>query len=84
MGFFKELMRFMGFAGKRVKIIVVGLDNSGKTTIIERLKPKSRQLIEVAPTVGFTVEEFGYGGLTFTVRGAVELRVLYELCRCAM
>lgn len=81
MGFFKELLRLMGFTGKRVKIIVVGLDNSGKTTIIERLKPKSRQTIDVAPTVGFTVEEFDHGALTFTVfdmSGAGKYRMLWE------
>lgn len=45
----------------QANIIVVGLDNSGKTTTIERLKPRARQAAEVAPTVGFSVDEFARG-----------------------
>lgn len=62
-------------------IIVVGLDNSGKTTIIERLKPKEKQAVEVVPTVGFSVDEFSKGALNFTVfdmSGAGRYRTLWE------
>ena len=45
----------------QVNVLVVGLDNSGKTTALERLKPRSRQAAEVAPTVGFSVEELHRG-----------------------
>ena len=44
-----------------MNVLVVGLDNSGKTTAVERLKPSSRQAVEVAPTVGFNVDEFHKG-----------------------
>lgn len=77
-GWFSSLL---GLTGKKVNIIVVGLDNSGKTTIIERLKPKERQTIDVAPTVGFTVDEFKRGALVFTVfdmSGAGRYRTLWE------
>lgn len=46
---------------RQVNVLVVGLDNSGKTTTIERLKPRARQAPEVAPTVGFNVDEFHKG-----------------------
>eukprot|EP00798_Chlamydomonas_sp_ICE-L_P027196 gene27197-2444_t len=65
----------------QVKIIVVGLDNSGKTTVIESLKPKQGQNLDVAPTVGFSVDEFSKGALTFTVfdmSGASRYRTLWE------
>jgi ribosome biogenesis GTPase A len=39
MGFFKQLFGSF-FAKSKVKILTVGLDNSGKSTIIDRLKPK--------------------------------------------
>ncbi|KXZ52416.1 BBS3B protein [Gonium pectorale] len=64
-----------------VNVLVVGLDNSGKTTIIERLKPRPKQSMEVAPTVGFNVEEVQKGALTFTVfdmSGAGRYRTLWE------
>lgn len=71
----------MGISGQKVNVLVIGLDNSGKSTIIERLKPKHKQVPEVAPTVGFTVDEFQKGGLTFTVfdmSGHGRYRVLWE------
>lgn len=81
MGFLDKFMHWLGVSGKKVNILVVGLDNSGKTTIIERLKPKHKQTNEVAPTVGFTVDEFDKGTLTFTVfdmSGAGRYRTLWE------
>ncbi len=39
MGFFDDLMTWFGFKKKQAKVLCVGLDNSGKTTIINQLKP---------------------------------------------
>ncbi len=58
-------------------MLVVGLDNSGKTTTIERLKPRSKQTVEVAPTVGFNVDEFHKG-----CAARCRLYVLGDLTRC--
>jgi len=51
----------------KVRVICVGLDNSGKSTVINYLKPKKSTAAEVVPTVGFSVEEFAKGNLGFTV-----------------
>ena len=40
MGLFKLLSRAFGKKKKSCKVVVVGLDNSGKTTLINHLKPK--------------------------------------------
>lgn len=40
----------------QVRIVVVGLDNSGKTTVLNALKPKKASL-ETVPTVGFNTED---------------------------
>ena len=43
MGLFKKLFQSLGLSsvgGRKVRIICVGLDNSGKTTIISHLKPR--------------------------------------------
>lgn len=81
MGFFKRLLSALGVMKKQVSILVVGLDNSGKTTIIEKLKPQKGRVSEVVPTVGFTVGEVTKGNLSFTVfdmSGAGRYRTLWE------
>ena len=40
MGLFKKLARALGYGKSEAKVLVVGLDNSGKSTIINQLKPK--------------------------------------------
>ncbi|RHY00547.1 hypothetical protein DYB25_007044 [Aphanomyces astaci] len=67
MGLFKKLANSLGMKKQSVRILVVGLDNSGKTTLVNHLKPKKLQSHEVAPTVGFQVEEFTKYNLSFTV-----------------
>ncbi len=56
MGFFSSLFSIF-FKKKEIKIIVVGLDNSGKTTLINWIKPKKNvNMNEITPTVGYTIE----------------------------
>lgn len=40
MGLFSRLLQAMGLSKRQIKVLVVGLDNSGKSTIINKLKPK--------------------------------------------
>ena len=40
MGLFKMISNALGLAKKDARILVIGLDNSGKTTLIHHLKPK--------------------------------------------
>ncbi|KUF96304.1 Coiled-coil domain-containing protein 22 [Phytophthora nicotianae] len=40
MGLFKVLANALGLKKTQVRILVVGLDNSGKTTLVNHLKPK--------------------------------------------
>merc|ERR1719413_80874 len=79
MGLFKRL-----FGGKwtaaKVRIVVVGLDNSGKTTVLNALKPKKATL-ETVPTVGFSTEEFQKHGINFCafdMSGQSRYRNLWE------
>ena len=48
-------------------MIVVGLDNSGKSTIINKLKPEASQSHSIVPTVGFSVETVTHPGMRFTM-----------------
>ena len=55
----------------KCRLLVLGLDNSGKTTIIGRLNPTTAKPgaapLEVTPTVGFQQSEFSRGTVNFTV-----------------
>ncbi|QDZ21394.1 ADP-ribosylation factor-like GTPAse [Chloropicon primus] len=80
MGFLSKLAALFGPGKKKVKILVVGLDNSGKSTIIQKLKPNAEKKTAV-PTVGFNMEEFEKGSLCFNVfdmSGANRYRSLWE------
>jgi ADP-ribosylation factor-like protein 6 len=65
MGFWKSIKSF--FTGRRkVNIVLVGLDNSGKTTVLNKLKPSKTALTETTPTIGYNLEEFTRGNLKFS------------------
>jgi len=50
-----------------MKLICVGLDNSGKTTMLNIIKPKKVNLTEIAPTIGYTIETFSKNNISFTI-----------------
>ena len=54
-------------SSKKSQVLCVGLDNSGKSTIINQLKPVKEKSAETQATVGFQVENFKYGKTRFTV-----------------
>ena len=49
------------------KIIIVGLDNAGKSSLINKLQPEELQEAEVTATVGFKEESFVKSKINFTV-----------------
>merc|ERR1711965_992634 len=52
--------------GKReMRILMVGLDAAGKTTILYKLK--LGEVVTTIPTIGFNVEAVTYKNITFTV-----------------
>merc|ERR1712151_631403 len=54
------------FGGKReMRILMVGLDAAGKTTILYKLK--LGEVVTTIPTLGFNVEEVQYKNINFTV-----------------
>lgn len=67
MGLFDRLSNWLGLKKKEINVLCIGLDNSGKTTIINKLKPEKTQAQDIVPTVGFTVEKFISQSLNFTV-----------------
>lgn len=58
MGLFDKIVKALGMKKIQVNILVVGLNNSGKSTIVSHFKnPDERSTISV-PTVGFQIEQF--------------------------
>ena len=67
------------FGKKNVRILMVGLDAAGKTTILYQLK--MGETVKTIPTIGFNVETLDYKGLNFTVwdvGGQDKIRVLWK------
>lgn len=64
---------------KDVRMLMVGLDAAGKTTILYQLK--MGETVKTIPTIGFNVETLDYKGLNFTVwdvGGQDKIRVLWR------
>lgn len=53
------------FAKKEMRILMVGLDAAGKTTILYKLK--LGEVVTTIPTIGFNVETVEYKNVSFTV-----------------
>lgn len=58
MGLFDKLVKALGMKKLQVNILIVGLNNAGKSTIISHFKnPEVMSMITV-PTIGFSIEQF--------------------------
>ncbi|KAL9158219.1 hypothetical protein ABFS82_08G053200 [Erythranthe guttata] len=55
----------MLFAKREIKILMVGLDSAGKTTIHYKLK--LGEIITTIPTIGFNMETVDFKNVSFTV-----------------
>lgn len=53
------------FGSKEVRILILGLDNAGKTTILYRLQ--ANEIETTIPTIGFNVETLQYKNIKFQV-----------------
>ncbi|XP_033636008.1 ADP-ribosylation factor-like protein 6 [Asterias rubens] len=81
MGLGDLLSKLFGRTNKKAQVLCIGLDNSGKSTIINELKPKDSQAEDIVPTIGFTVETFKSTAVNFTVfdmSGQGKYRNLWE------
>lgn len=79
MGFFFSKIWTKLLGKKDVRMLMVGLDAAGKTTILYQLK--MGETVKTIPTIGFNVETLDYKGLNFTVwdvGGQDKIRVLWK------
>lgn len=78
MGAFASRFWFMMFPAKEYKIVVVGLDNAGKTTTLYKLH--LGEVVTTHPTVGSNVEELVYKNIRFEVPKVSSLFLKFLVC----
>lgn len=67
------------FGKKQMRIVMVGLDAVGKTTVLYKLK--LGEVVTTIPTIGFNVETVEYKNISFTVwdiGGQNKIRALWK------
>ncbi|CAH8479352.1 unnamed protein product [Schistosoma turkestanicum] len=81
MWLFEMIRKIFGFFKNEVKVLVIGLDNSGKSTILNKLQLKETQKSLIVPTIGYSVEKIIVGQtvfLCFDMSGSGAYRNLWE------
>ncbi|CAG9316019.1 unnamed protein product [Blepharisma stoltei] len=76
--FFSKLWQLL-FSDEERRILMLGLDASGKTTILYKLKLD--EVVSTIPTIGFNVEEVKYRSIHFQIwdiGGQLKLRDLWH------
>ena len=67
------------FGKKEMRILMLGLDGAGKTTILYKLK--LGEVVNSVPTIGFNVENVEYKNVKFTVwdvGGQTKIRAMWK------
>ena len=50
---------------RELRVLMVGLDNAGKTTVVKRVNGES--IDEISPTLGFNIKTMTYGDYSLNV-----------------
>lgn len=84
-GFWSQLMISLGFGNKECSIVLLGLDNAGKSSLLHRMS--SGSVLTFAPTQHAHEESFQCGAVTFRawdLGGQETMRHLWDnfMCEC--
>ncbi|KAF6014777.1 hypothetical protein HII12_001194 [Brettanomyces bruxellensis] len=60
-----SIIRKQKLKEKEIRVLMLGLDNSGKTTIVKSLLHKDIKAI--SPTMGFNIDTVNYGGFNINI-----------------
>ena len=76
---FTKLWSTFGGGTKEYRLLMLGLDAAGKTTILYKMK--LNEVVNTIPTIGFNVETFEYKKITFNcwdIGGQHKLRTMWQ------
>ena len=74
---FEQLLKWVGLGTEKVDVLVVGLDNSGKTTLCNYLvNGEKRSNRDTVPTVGYETQEFYRDVSVLGAGGSGELELI--------
>ena len=76
MGFLISKINSLLFSKKNFRVLMVGLDNSGKTSILYHMK--FGDLINTITTIGFNLETIKYKGLNLSIWDIGGYNIYYE------
>ncbi|KTF74595.1 hypothetical protein cypCar_00049826, partial [Cyprinus carpio] len=79
MGNYFSLIFSRLYQKKQIRLLMVGLDAAGKTTVLYKLK--LGEVVTTIPTIGFNVETVEYKNISFTVwdvGGQTKIRGLWK------
>jgi len=74
-----NIIRKIKKSEKELRILVLGLDNAGKTTILKALS--NEDINQIAPTHGFNIKNLQHEGFKLNVWDVGGQEVLYSLPR---
>ena len=72
------------FGSKEVRILILGLDNAGKTTILYRLQNESDEAVQTIPTIGFNVETLQYKNIKVSFVVVAALLLYSRVINCCI
>ena len=81
MGFFFSKLWNNLLGKKGIRILMLGLDVAGKTTILHKLGKEEKEKVNILPTIGFNVESLDYKDwnfITIDLGGADKMRLLFR------
>ncbi|KAK2874790.1 hypothetical protein QQF64_003111 [Cirrhinus molitorella] len=77
--YFSQVFARLFFSKRQIRLLMVGLDAAGKTTVLYKLK--LGEVVTTIPTIGFNVETVDYKNISFTVwdvGGQTKIRALWK------